>query len=110
MRLLSWITLPPLTLGAVYLAVANKERVLFNLDAFNPSAPALALDVPLFLVVLVSLLLGILIGGAAAWTAQGRWRKEAKATRKVVTQLSQDEQNSTEKGALSVISDVKAAG
>lgn len=108
MRLLSWITLPPLVLAAIYLAVANRQRVLFNLDPFNPSDPAIALDVPLFLVVVVSLLLGILIGGSSAWLRQGRWRKEARETRKVVKKLERDEAKMPENSALPAISDANA--
>ncbi|MEQ9142969.1 MAG: LapA family protein [Parvibaculaceae bacterium] len=95
MRLLSWITLPPLTLATLYLAVANRHRVLFSLDPFSPDNPALALEVPLFAVVLFAVLLGILIGGAAAWTRQGRWRKEARQKRRDVKRLEDEVSETT---------------
>ena len=107
MRLLSWITLPPLTLGALYLAVANRQRVLFNLDPFNPTDPALALDVPLFVVVLFCLFLGIVIGGFSAWFAQGRWRQEARKTRKAVQQMAKEEVKTAENSNLPAVSDAK---
>jgi uncharacterized integral membrane protein len=90
MRFLSWITLPPLTLATLYLAIANRHPVLFSLDPFNSEEPALALEVPLFAVVLFSVFLGILLGGASAWTRQGRWRKQARQTGREVKRLSKE--------------------
>ncbi|MCF8469976.1 MAG: DUF1049 domain-containing protein [Parvibaculum sp.] len=72
-----WIVLPPIVLLAMALAVANRAPVTFSMDPFDPLTPALGVEVPLFLVILISMLLGILIGGAGAW-AQAR-RKAARA-------------------------------
>lgn len=90
MRFLSWITLPPLTLATLYLAIANRHRVLFSLDPFSSDDPALAIEVPLFAVVLFSVFLGILLGGAAAWSRQGRWRKQARQSGREVKRLAQE--------------------
>jgi len=90
MKLLSWITLPPLTVATLYLAIANRHHVLFSLDPFNADKPALALELPLFAIVLVSVFLGILLGGASAWTRQGRWRKQARQTGREVKRLSKE--------------------
>jgi hypothetical protein len=68
MNLLRWIVLPPLALVVMALAVANRQRVTFSLDPFNPTEPALGLDMPLAAIVLVALFIGILIGGFAAWS------------------------------------------
>ncbi|MDP2124001.1 MAG: DUF1049 domain-containing protein [Parvibaculum sp.] len=77
MKLLRWILLPPVVLLAMALAVANRSSVTFSLDPFNPESPALGVDIPLFLIVLVSVLVGILAGGFGAW-AQAR-RKAARS-------------------------------
>lgn len=71
-----WIVLPPIVLLAMALAVANRAPVTFSMDPFDPLTPALGFEVPLFLVILISILLGIVIGGAGAW-AQAR-RKAAR--------------------------------
>jgi len=76
-KLLRWILLPPIVLLAMALAVANRSSVTFSLDPFNPESPALGVDIPLFLIVLVSVLVGILAGGFGAW-AQAR-RKAARS-------------------------------
>tara|TARA_R110002110_G_scaffold105641_12_gene265439 strand:- start:2744 stop:3025 length:282 start_codon:yes stop_codon:yes gene_type:complete len=75
-KLIRWIVLPPVVLLAMALAVANRAPVMFSLDPFDPLTPALGVEVPLFLIIIVSVLLGILIGGAGAW-AQAR-RKAAR--------------------------------
>lgn len=77
MKLLRWIVLPPLVIIAMAIAVANRSSVTFSLDPFDTEAPALGFDVPLFLIILVSVLLGILIGGMGAW-AQARRKRLAR--------------------------------
>lgn len=78
MKLLRWIILPPVILLAMAIAVANRGAVTFSLDPFDTAAPALGFEVPLFLIILVSVFLGILIGGMGAW-AQARRKKAAKS-------------------------------
>lgn len=90
MKLLSWILLPPLTLATLYLAIANRHLVLFSLDPFNAETPALALEVPLFAIVLFCVFLGILFGGASSWIRGGRGRTKARQTRREVQKLSKE--------------------
>jgi hypothetical protein len=52
--------------------------VTFSYDLFLTSRPALAVTAPLFTMLLAVLLLGVLVGGAAAWLRQGRWRRAAR--------------------------------
>lgn len=78
MKLLTRIVLPPLALVTVFLAVANRHRVLFSFDPFDTEQPALALEVPLFAIVLAAVFIGMMIGGAAVWARQSRRRKVAR--------------------------------
>lgn len=80
----------PLALLIVSFAVANRQSVTLAFDPFAPEAPALSLSLPLFAVVLLSLMLGVLIGGAASWMRQGKWRKEARRRRQEVESLEAD--------------------
>ena len=77
MKLLRWIILPPVAIIVIALAIANRHGVTFSLDPFDAEKPALAFDVPLAAIILVSIALGILIGGLAAWW-QGRRRTSRK--------------------------------
>lgn len=75
-KLLRWIVLPPVVILVMAIAIANRKPVTFSLDPFDPTSPAIGLEMPLFLIILASVLIGILFGGLGAW-AQAR-RKAAK--------------------------------
>jgi uncharacterized integral membrane protein len=62
----------------VTLAVANRRPALLVLDPFKPEAPVLYLELPLYVYLLAALILGVVLGGAAVWFGQGRWRKTAR--------------------------------
>jgi uncharacterized integral membrane protein len=62
----------------VTLAVANREPVRLVLDPFKPDAPVIFMTLPLYAYLLGALILGVMLGGAAVWFGQGRWRKTAR--------------------------------
>lgn len=72
------IILVPLALLIVLLAVANRQLVTIALDPFAPEKPALSVTLPLFIVILGTLMAGVIIGGVASWVKQGRWRRAAR--------------------------------
>lgn len=85
-RIVGWVILVPLSLGLILFALANRHEVAVNFNPFIPVEGALApgYGVPLFVVLYAVLLIGVLLGGAATWLAQGRhrrrerhWRREA---------------------------------
>lgn len=86
-RILAGLIGIPLALLIVAFAIANRQDVTLGLDPFARETPALAFEVPLFAVILVSLMAGVLIGGVASWSRQGKWRKEARRRREEVMRL-----------------------
>jgi hypothetical protein len=62
-----WIVLPPVALIVMALAVANRGDVLLSFDPFNPASPAIGVDMPLALIILIAVFIGILIGGISTW-------------------------------------------
>jgi len=66
-KFLRWILLPPLALAAIAFSVANRHLVTLSFDPFDPGTPALGLELPLAAIIFFALLIGILIGGLAAW-------------------------------------------
>ncbi len=76
--LLKWLLLVPVALVVIMLAVANRATVTVVVDPFPPTSENLTFAAPLFLVVLVSIIVGVLIGGAGAWLRQGRNRRAAR--------------------------------
>ncbi|OYX84552.1 MAG: DUF1049 domain-containing protein [Azorhizobium sp. 35-67-5] len=81
-RFLSLILGVPASILIVALAVANRRPVVLSLDPFSPDAPALAVTLPLFAVILGAVIFGLIIGGLVTWFRQGRYRREARQSRR----------------------------
>lgn len=72
------LILVPLAIVVVALAVANRQSVLVSFDPFDQANPAFAQPVPLYLLVLALVIVGVVVGGIAAWLRQGKWRRAAR--------------------------------
>jgi len=77
-KTLAAVILVPLALAMVGVAVANRSAVSVSFDPFNPANPAYVLDVRLFVLMLVLIALGVVVGGVAAWLNQRKWRRAAR--------------------------------
>lgn len=77
-KLIAAVILIPLAILMVMFAVANRASVPVSLDPFSSTAPALTLHVPLFVLLLIALIVGVLAGGVAAWLRQSKWRRAAR--------------------------------
>jgi len=77
-KIVNFAILLPLAVILVIFAVANRHWVTVSFDPFNSINPSLALDLPLFAVILLSIIAGVLAGGIATWLRQGRWRRAAR--------------------------------
>ncbi|MDB5623967.1 MAG: hypothetical protein JWR39_2530 [Devosia sp.] len=87
-KIIGWLVLVPLCAVLILFALANRHFVLINFNPFVSVEPQVApgYGVPLFVVLYVVLLIGVLLGGIATWFAQARhrsgerhWRREAHA-------------------------------
>ena len=72
------LILIPLAIVLVVFAVANRQIVTVSFDPFNTAQPAFAATMPLFVLIIVLLIIGVMIGGAAAWLRQSKWRRTAR--------------------------------
>ena len=72
------LVLIPLAIIFVIFAVANRHFVTVSVDPLNSSTPAVGVTLPLFVVIIVVAILGVLAGGVATWFRQGHWRRAAK--------------------------------
>jgi uncharacterized integral membrane protein len=77
-KLVIWLVLVPLAIVILMFAAANRQPVTVSFDPFNAAQPAFALTVPLFVLIFILVLLGVLIGGTAAWMRQSRHRRAAR--------------------------------
>jgi uncharacterized integral membrane protein len=80
-NVLKWLILLPSAVVIVVFAVANRERISVSLDPFSSVPPAVSVHVPLFLLVLIVLMLGVIIGGVSAWLGQAKWRRTVRRLR-----------------------------
>lgn len=86
-KVVTAVILVPLTIVIVGFAVANRQAVTVSFDPFNAASPAYAATLPLFIVIFLLVILGVVIGGVAAWLRQGKWRhlaREAEATNRAL--------------------------
>ncbi|RUT30308.1 DUF1049 domain-containing protein [Arsenicitalea aurantiaca] len=98
-RIAGWIVLVPLSAALIFFALANRQLVAVRFNPFgqdvDPAAPQFG--VPLFLVIFAVLLVGVLLGGVAAWFAQAphrqrerHWRREAEHLRRELDALQRN--------------------
>ncbi|WP_174248140.1 LapA family protein [Bradyrhizobium sp. S69] len=74
-------TVVVILLGAIFVvfAVANRHLVTVSFDPFGSSDPFFDLPpLPLFVVIIVAVISGVLAGGLATWFRQRRWRRAAR--------------------------------
>lgn len=86
-KFVSWLIWLPLAIVFVVIALANKEKVTFSLDPTSKVDPIFAIDIPLFLLLFASIVLGIVLGGIGAWLNQSKWRRAARDARYEMTQI-----------------------
>ena len=67
-----------LGLTFVAFAIANRQSVTVSFNPFHPSDPALAFPLPLFVLLIMAAILGVVVGGSATWLGQRHWRRAAR--------------------------------
>jgi uncharacterized integral membrane protein len=89
-QFLKALILLPIAIVVVLLAVANRGPVTLSFDPFSPGGPQLSWTLPLFAVIFFSVMIGVLIGGVAAWLAQSKHRRLERRYRREVRNLRRD--------------------
>jgi uncharacterized integral membrane protein len=77
-KVVAALVLVPVALLIVLFAVANRGAVTISLDPFVGDPPIFSVSLPLFLLLLLVLIFGVIVGGIAAWMRQSRWRRRAR--------------------------------
>jgi uncharacterized integral membrane protein len=77
-KIVSYFILVPLGLVIIAFAVANRQIVTVSFDPFTSAHPAYAARAPLFVLIFVLVILGVIIGGIATWLKQHKWRRVAR--------------------------------
>ncbi|MES2599883.1 MAG: LapA family protein [Pseudomonadota bacterium] len=77
-KIFNVLVILPLAILFVVFAVANRHVVTLSFDPFNSSDPALGVSLPLFVVIIVVAMFGVIAGGVATWFGQRHWRRAAR--------------------------------
>jgi uncharacterized integral membrane protein len=72
------IIVVPLAVMLIAFAVANRQMVTVSFDPTSSTNPAYAVPLPLFVLIFIVLIVGVIVGGAAAWLGQSPWRRTAR--------------------------------
>jgi uncharacterized integral membrane protein len=88
-RAVAAIVLVLLAIVIFAFAVANGERVSVSFDPFASRANAAYVTppTPLWVLLIVVLILGVIVGGIAAWLGQRKWRRTARRLEREVANL-----------------------
>ena len=79
-RLVAAVILVPLAIIIIAFAVANRQTVTVSFDPFSPHEPVASVALPLFVLIILALIIGVIIGGVASWLGQGKWRAPRAAS------------------------------
>lgn len=72
------VILVPLAAIIIAFAVANRQTVTVSFDPFDATQPAYAASLPLFVLIFVLVIFGVLLGGIVTWMRQARWHWAAR--------------------------------
>jgi len=76
-KALFWLLYLPFLVLAAAFSAANRHDVDVSFDPLP-----FGLTVPLFLIVLTSVLVGLIVGGVSAWLSGRRWRRSTRQLRR----------------------------
>ena len=89
-KIVTAVILVPLAAIIIAFAVANRQIVTVSFDPFDTVQPAYAASLPLFVLILILVIFGVLLGGMAAWLREARWRWAARRAEKENQELRLD--------------------
>lgn len=74
-KLITLVITLPLAIILIVLSVANRSPVEVTLDPINPGNPFLTASIPLFILLLIAVIVGVVIGSVVTWFKQGKNRR-----------------------------------
>jgi uncharacterized integral membrane protein len=85
LKVLYWVVVALAALALALFAASNRTPVALGFWPFG-----LALEMPLYLAILLTFFAGILCGALAAWVGGRHWRREARQRRRGMTALESE--------------------
>jgi uncharacterized integral membrane protein len=79
-----------LAIATTVIAVANRHAVAFSIDPFNAKAPALVVNMPLFWIIMLAALIGLVLGGWSTWASQSYLRQALRDAEAKIRRLERE--------------------
>jgi Lipopolysaccharide assembly protein A domain len=89
-RILRWVIGIPVTFLVVGFAVANRQWTTLSLDPFSAQSPLISISMPLWLLFILGVFVGILVGWGFCWIAQAKHRKLARERGRDIARLQSE--------------------
>ena len=81
-KILKLLVLVPVAILILAFAIANRQTISVSFDPFsNPDVSTAFVTAPLFILLFLALIVGVILGGIATWFTQGVNRRRARAAR-----------------------------
>jgi uncharacterized integral membrane protein len=91
LRFLKLLIIAPVAILFLMFAFANRHVVDISFDPFDSGdVPAFSIQAPMFVVLILAVMLGVVCGGVATWLGQGKHRRAARAARADADRLRAD--------------------
>ena len=84
------LILVPLGFLVIVLAIANRGPVTISFDPFDGADHLLSFTLPLWLALFSALVLGVVVGGVAAWLVQAKHRRAERQYKREAAALRRD--------------------
>ena len=98
-QFLKALVLLPIAVAVVLIAIANRSPVTLSLDPFTPGGPQFAWTLPLFALMFLCVMVGVLIGGVASWLSQAKHRRLERRYRREARRLRDERERLRTQGA-----------
>ncbi len=87
---MTWVVVVPCALVLVALAVANRQSVQVSIDPFSSGNANLAMSMPLFVVISLSMIAGAVAGGLIGWWQKMGIRRDLHTKQKEAEKLQRE--------------------
>lgn len=77
----------PIAVLVIGFAIANRQWTRLSLDPFSSESPVLSLTMPIWLLFVLGVFIGLVVGWATCWLGQGKHRKLARERGREITSL-----------------------
>ncbi|OAP41270.1 hypothetical protein AU381_05185 [Sinorhizobium glycinis] len=78
-KIVNIVVLVPLGVILIALSVANRQTVTLALNPFDTADSVLSVSAPFFLFLFLAVIVGLVLGAAAVWLSQGKYRRRARS-------------------------------